>query len=764
MSKSCYLHIFCYLIWSSATLFAQSTSLEGIITDKNTGEPLISATLKIGNTGTITDFNGQYSMELAPGNYQIEATYIGYETYTTSVLITSNTANVLDISLAETVNLLQTATVTTGRYEKSLGETTISLEILKSDLIESTNATSIDNALEKIPGVNILGGQANIRGGSGFSYGAGSRVLVLVNDLPALQADAGFPNWGDLPVENIEQVEVVKGAASALYGSAALNGIFNIRTAYARAEPETKLSIFGGVFSAPKDKEKKWWADDGEIKYESGLLFSHKQKFDKLDVVLGARFYTKEDPREGFGNDQGRGSLGLRYRITDRLAVGVNATYNKQQNRSFFYWLNAAEGIYQGSETNGTSRPTRFYLDPFVTYFDKADNQHKFTGRFYSIENSSDNESTDNTSQQYYGEYQFQRNFKEIGLVTTLGIVGSSTDITAPLYGDTSYVLTNVATYLQVDKKVGDKLNLSTGVRYEYNNIDGPKYIRGILVPEGTTSDGRAIFRFGANYQAHEATYIRASWGQGFRFPTIAEKFITTQAAGFPIFPNPDLESETGWSAEVGLKQGFKVSEWQGYLDVAAFWMEYENMMEFSVALMARADNFLPELGFQAQNIGNTRIRGIDMSIVGQGNFKNIPTSILAGYTYIDPQFKEFTEDDRARSSEDYNILKYRFKHSVKVDIESRFNKLSVGLALFRNSNMEAVDALFEDYIIPGLKEYRAANNTGYYLWNARVAYQITPQFKASLLVRNLTNIEYGTRPGLLEPTRLISMRLDYKF
>jgi len=111
--------------------------------------------------------------------------------------VNANTVNALDISLTETVNILQTATVSAGRYEKPLSETTVSLEILKSALIENTNATSLDIALDKVPGVNIVGGQANIRGGSGFSFGAGSRVLVLVNDLPALQADSGVPNWGD---------------------------------------------------------------------------------------------------------------------------------------------------------------------------------------------------------------------------------------------------------------------------------------------------------------------------------------------------------------------------------------------------------------------------------------------------------------------------------------------------------------------------------------------------------------------------------------
>ena len=195
-----------------------------------------------------------------------------------SIILEADQTITLDFLLSETVNLLQTATVSTGKYEKPLGEATVSLEVLKSDLIESTNAISLDQALEKIPGVNLVGGQANIRGGSGFSYGAGSRVLLLVNDLPALQADAGTSNWGDLPVENIEQVEVIKGAASALYGSAAMNGLINVRTGYARAQPETKISVFGGIYDAPKDVTKKWWDD---TRYEAGVLFVHKQRIDK---------------------------------------------------------------------------------------------------------------------------------------------------------------------------------------------------------------------------------------------------------------------------------------------------------------------------------------------------------------------------------------------------------------------------------------------------------------------------------------------------
>jgi len=249
----------------------------------------------------------------------------------------------------------------------------------------------------------------------------------------------------------------------------------------------------------------------------------------------------------------------------------------KRNNQSYFYWLNGAEGNYRAEpSTLSNTTPTRFYIDPFISYFDKKGGQHKFNGRYFSIDNKSTT-GTDNFSDLFYGSYQYQRKFESAGLVLTAGVVASKTDVVAPLYGDTSYVLTNNAAYLQLEKKLFDRLNLSAGIRYEYNKIDGPEQVGQFTIPNGRTSDARPVARFGANYQAGEATFLRASWGQGFRFPTIAEKFITTDLGGTPISPNPELQSETGWSSEIGFKQGFQVAKWQGFLDVASFWMEYEH-------------------------------------------------------------------------------------------------------------------------------------------------------------------------------------------
>jgi iron complex outermembrane receptor protein len=114
--------------------------------------------------------------------------------------------------------------------------------------------------------------------------------------------------------------------------------------------------------------------------------------------------------------------------------------------------------------------------------------------------------------------------------------------------------------------------------------------------------------RVGATYQIAEATFLRASYGQGYRFPCIAEKFIRTSAAGLEIYPNEQLQPEYGQSAEIGVKQGIVLGKFKSYLDVAIFWMEYTDMMEFTFGQYGRPlIDPLFGLGFKSINIGRTR-------------------------------------------------------------------------------------------------------------------------------------------------------------
>ena len=249
----------------------------------------------------------------------------------------------------------------------------------------------------------------------------------------------------------------------------------------------------------------------------------------------------------------------------------------------------------------------------------------------------------------------------------------------------------------QIDKK-WHNLNLSFGTRFEHFKVGSEKtfIIDGDSI--NTYSRSKPVFRAGANYQIAKATYLRSSWGEGFRFPSMAEMFISTTYSGIEIYANPELKPETGWSTEIGIKQGLKIGNWMGYLDAAAFIMEYDDMMEFNFGYWAdtvvikedpnNSENIISEgIGFKSMNVGKTRVSGMEFSFTGHGNITpNIGVNILAGYTYmntesLDPNKIYYTNNyiltdgssyfplsqelTYNNSSADTTVLKYRYKHKI---------------------------------------------------------------------------------------------------
>jgi iron complex outermembrane receptor protein len=774
------------------SIIAQNATLKGTVTDALNGEALTGATVRAGSSGAAVDLEGNFSIALPAGSYEVTVSYTGYNAKTLTVRLAAGEVRELAVKLDNSDNLLQTATVTAGKFEKPLGEVTVSLDVLKPRLIENTNTTSIDEVLTKVPGVSVVDGQLGIRGGSGFSYGAGTRVLLLLDDIPALQADAGFPQWDDFAVENVAQIEVLKGASSALYGSSAMNGIINFRTGYATTDkPETSVAYFAKTWGDPKDPVKKWWGTDssGIVQpFETGLSFVHKRKSGKWDLILNGYGLFRDSYNRDTYSRYGRVAHSFRYRASERLTFSLNSNFNFGRSGSFFIWGNDTDRAYQpglNSATQSLGR-LRFNIDPTVQYYDGTGNRHKFLGRYYYIHNNnSGNQSND--SRMYYGEYQFQRNIERIGLVTTAGIVGIFTTVNAELYnGD--YRNRNLASYLQFDWKLLERLNLSAGARYEQNRLQSPELIpindtRTDTIPGGLTKEAKPVFRLGANYRLAQATYLRASWGQGYRYPTIAEKFINTDfSVGNVVRPNPRLVSETGWTAEVGLKQGFKLGSWQGFVDATYFQQEYQDMMEFVLAdLQFKFDPGPPPglktvAAFESQNSGDTRITGYELSVMGQGKLGPGTLALLTGFTSINPRYKVFQKDsiNYGTSDTSQNVLKYRFDKMFKLDAEYSVKKFSLGVSWQYNSFMRAVDGLFvgiikgvplPENLVPEFYAVRRFRETHreFNVVDLRASYQISKSVKISALCGNVLNEEYAYRPALLEAPRNYTLRLDWK-
>jgi len=747
------------LVLISNVIVAQSSGVTGLVLGMEQGEPLIGATVKIGDKGTTTESDGRFKFLISPGSYILEVSYIGYVSQSIEVTVGQNLMN-QDINLELSSEILETATVTGSRHEKSIARSPVSINVIKPELIENTNTVRIVGLLDKIPGVQINDNQANIRGGSGWSYGAGSRVLLLIDDIPALQVDAGRPSWGDIPVENISQIEVLKGASSTLYGSAALNGIINIRTGYATSEPVTKANVSYTNYFPAADQRKQWWDNDLlglPNRYSAGIV--HKQKFGKLDVVANGFYENLKSYNKDAFEKKTRLSANLKYRVNDKINIGLNTMTNFGTAGDFFLWNNAITGAYQGLDGSFSERDyNRFYVDPFVSIYDKKGNRHKILGRYFFIDNNNSNNQS-NSSKTIYGEYQYLRKLESIGLDLTGGIVMHNTRSDSELFGDVVLKANNYASYLEADKKFNEKLTATFGIRYEVNEHRTPEVVRNDTIPGGRLSEGKFILRTGLNYKIAKGTFMRASWGQGYRYPTITERFIETAVGGFFIFPNVDLTSETGWTSEWGIKQGVRIGSWEGFVDLALFWSQYNNMTEFT---FIQQD---VKVGFQSQNIGDVDIKGFEVNFIGRSKIGKHPINILSGYTYIIPRYRDFENNTAVLESistvdgELENFLKYRNLHNFKIDIEGTFNKFMVGMSVNYTSHMKTIDNLLG--VFGQIALYRDANKDGFLKWDARMAYNFK-HFKISIVGENLLNTEYTLRPGLLEAPRNASIRLDF--
>ncbi|MBI5219679.1 MAG: TonB-dependent receptor [Bacteroidia bacterium] len=517
--------------------FGQNGTIRGKVIDTDSKEALIGVNIIVDNkTGTITDANGKYNLSLKPGDYKITYKYIGYSTNIMEIDIAEGEVRTMDISMKVEVQAIDEIVVSAGKFEQKLSDVTVSLEVIKPARIESMNTTTLDKAINQIPGVDVMAEQPSIRGGSGYSYGAGSRVLILVDDLPILSPSSGDPKWTFMPLENISQIEVLKGASSSLFGSSALNGVINIRTAFPGNKPETKIISSTGIYMNPERQSLVW--KKSEPLLFTATNFTHSRKIGNLDIVVGGEVFGDAGYREHEYENHVRLNANVRYRDKkiEGLSYGCNTNYMYLSRGEFFLWVHADSAYRQNPSALSKTDGSRVNIDPFVTYFDKKGDRFSLRTRFYHENYKNLDEAKNNLADMYYGDFQYQKNIKD-KFNLTAGISTQYSEVKANLFGN--HYSSCIGFYSQVDKKI-KKLSLSAGFRFEYCQVDSTQTVsqfelknKGKMLMEFPIYP---VFRTGLNYQLAQYTFLRGSYGQGYRFPSIAEMYTTASIGGLNIF------------------------------------------------------------------------------------------------------------------------------------------------------------------------------------------------------------------------------------
>ena len=329
---------FIALLINSFTLNAQTDNsdahITGHVVDKQTDEHILFATVAIKGTalGTTTNNSGHYNLSNIPvGTYTIAASYVGYETQEIEITLEKGKTIVVDFELKETYHILNEVVVTASRQETKRSEAVTIVNVLTPKIFEMTNSVCLAEGLNFQPGLRIENNCQNC----GFPQLRingleGPYTQILVDSRAINSALAGVYGLEHIPVNMVERVEVVRGGASALYGSSAVGGIVNIITKEPKYNSLTVSNTNSYIYGTSPDISTNLNASIVSENNRTGVtLFASSRQRDPFDYdndgfsEIG-KMNMKSIGFRGFHRINSNNRLTLEYHAIDEFRRGGN--------------------------------------------------------------------------------------------------------------------------------------------------------------------------------------------------------------------------------------------------------------------------------------------------------------------------------------------------------------------------------------------------------------------------------------------------------
>ena len=700
------------------------------------GQPLRAyVRLAEGARGALADGRGRYRLTVPAGTVVVRIALIGFEAVTDTLTLAAGDSLQRDYRLNPAVVQLPPTIVTAAKRSQFLDQAVTSVAIVSDTDVARHAVTTIDEAVNKAPGVQFLNGQVNIRGSSGYVQGLGSRVLLLVDGVPANQGDRGGINWDVIPLEQVERAEVVKGAGSALYGSAALGGVVNVITRDIQPGFHARVRALGGAYANPP---AEIWSFRDYTGAQEGLDVTGSYGTDRARGTFTGGGWHSDGYREQDRRNHWQTAGKAQWLATPDTRVTASGSWVSDQYETPLVWCTRGTCDDRGqafqpfmidaSGRGSLTRSDKGYVAGTVEHHASEGlgwHARASWGRthFTDFQPGRDDWGVANRfGAEFRGELHPTGN-----RVATVGTEASFSDVRTNIFtGDTN--LTSNATrthdqrefaaYAEGEQRLG-RARLTAGVRTDFIVVDGGG-LATVVSP-----------RIGAVLATARTGVWRASVGRGFRAPSLAERFVSTTVQAFRVVPNPDLHSETAWSVELGNATTISPAVRS---DAALFWTEAYDLIEPTVDTSGARIQF--------RNVARARLAGIDLALTTTPFTRGLTATLSYTLLYA----RELAHDGIPERP-----LAFRPRHLVTLGADYQRGAVSVGGDFRYTSRFERVE-LYETDPRVAEKVLNLRASAAWGPWTLRA------------LVANALNYISNMVPRTLEPVRTGSLVLTWRY
>ena len=626
---------FSLLFFIGSSVAAQAASqLTGRVVDPD-GKPVAHAEVVIsGSTAApqrvLTNADGAFEVPALPaGRYDLRASAPGLVADAVAITVTDGSPATADITLRVSA-ISETLVVSASQIDQPLSRTPDSVTVIAGRELEARQQFTLGAALRSVPGLTVQqsGGPGTLT--SLFTRGGESDFTLVLVDGVRANAFGGGIDLSQVPLENVERIEVVRGPQSALYGSDAIGGVVQVITR-SGGRPSATAHVEGGS----RDMRRASGATTGEV---NGLRWQAGANYFEDAGFTGRAANGQTVSNDAARESQVSASLGWR-QASSGTDIQGSASYVGTDRGSAGPFGSDPAGRFAGVDTvsRGTTRRAGGglrWVQPWVgagsrvrqrVEFDAADYDLTFRSRFGTSEGN-----THRVHARVQTDIAANAAFGFSGGLEWLGERGGSTFITAGTSGEVPVERGVLGLFGEGRWNAGDRATITAGIRGERITRDAlpgdpnefsprpdfpdetitsvnPKIAAAFLVSGASPASG-----------ARAWTRLRGAFGTGIRPPDGFEIAFTD---------NSGLKPERSTSGELGVTQALAGGAVQ--LDATAFLNHYTDL----IISVGRA--FAGVSRYRTDNISNARARGVEASAaarVGPG------VDIRAAYTFLDSE------------------------------------------------------------------------------------------------------------------------------